>query len=166
MTSGLPDLRVTRPCVSPSRIKRWDAGPRVARLRDMRSIAMLLFFVNPGAEATEIIDPPVVSLVKLLMQPQAYDQKQIEVRGVLATRERELWLYFTKDHEAHGLNENAVRVRLEPRFQAKNLALLLRVEHDYATVRGRYEAGVDGGPGRISDAIIAPRFADSGRLAW
>ena len=100
-------------------------------LGSMKKIVLVLFLLAvPAVAAQSPNEPPHISLVQLIANPEKFDGKQVAVAGFLRLEMEGDALYLSRDDFLNGVTKNAIWIDLTPelvksRQQLNNRDVLL-----------------------------------------
>lgn len=138
-------------------------------MRRIRLILLILFAVPATSMPADT--PETVSLVRLLAQPERYDERLVRVIGYARADFEGTGLFLTREHQEAGIRPDGIYLSVAgspvldgrtPDAFWKDLAFRQeKSRNNYLVVEGRFDAG-DGGPeGDWAGTLRAIREIDS-----
>ena len=130
-------------------------GLALMRMPRVTCLLITAFLITGVTSASQDAQPPSeevhrIPLVRLLVTPEAYDRKLVEVDGYIHLEFEDNGLYLHKDDFLYSQMKNGVWVASRP---CTSVAGETTFTSGYATVRGRFLAGRHGHMGLWSGSI-------------
>lgn len=102
----------------------------------LRALLLLVvaFFLVPPVEPVE--SPVYVSMVKVIANPEKFDQRVVSLVGFLRVEAEGTALYFSAEDYQHGVSENALHVQLTDQIRKD----VEKLDMNYVRLEGAFDA--------------------------